>query len=115
MDQELFARFQKCAVEVLSVSDDQVTPDAKFGDDLDAELFLERHDELDEVEAVGIEVLGEAGLPGHLGLVDREHLDRALLEGVELCIITHSFLQWITVLASTFTCHCLVDLNRCTR
>ena len=45
MDQELFARFQKCAVEVLSVSEDQVTPDAKFGDDLDA-------DSLDLVELV---------------------------------------------------------------
>ena len=37
MDQELFARFSKCAVEVLSVSEDQVTPEARFGDDLDAE------------------------------------------------------------------------------
>ena len=45
MDQELFARFQKCAVEVLSVSEDQVKPDAKFGDDLDA-------DSLDLVELV---------------------------------------------------------------
>ncbi len=45
MDQELFARFKKCAVEVLSVSDDQVTEDAKFGDDLDA-------DSLDLVELV---------------------------------------------------------------
>ena len=45
MDQELFARFQKCAVEVLSVDEGQVTPDAKFGDDLDA-------DSLDLVELV---------------------------------------------------------------
>lgn len=45
MDQELFARFQKCAIEVLSVSADQVKPDAKFGDDLDA-------DSLDLVELV---------------------------------------------------------------
>jgi acyl carrier protein len=45
VDQELFARFKKCAVEVLSVSEDQVTPDAKFGDDLDA-------DSLDLVELV---------------------------------------------------------------
>ena len=28
MDQELFGRFKKCAVEVLSVSEDQVVPDA---------------------------------------------------------------------------------------
>ncbi len=45
MDQELFARFRKCAVEVLSVSEEQVTPEAKFGDDLDA-------DSLDLVELV---------------------------------------------------------------
>jgi len=45
VDQELFARFSKCAVEVLSVSEDQVTPEARFGDDLDA-------DSLDLVELV---------------------------------------------------------------
>jgi 3-oxoacyl-[acyl-carrier-protein] synthase II len=45
VDQELFARFRKCAVEVLSVEEDQVVPDAKFGDDLDA-------DSLDLVELV---------------------------------------------------------------
>ena len=45
MDQDLFARFRKCAVEVLSVSEDQVVPEAKFGDDLDA-------DSLDLVELV---------------------------------------------------------------
>jgi acyl carrier protein len=44
-DQELLARFRKCVVEVLSVSEDQVTLDAKFGDDLDA-------DSLDLVELV---------------------------------------------------------------
>ncbi len=45
MDQELFARFQKCAVDVLSVDVDKVTPDASFADDLDA-------DSLDLVELV---------------------------------------------------------------
>ena len=45
MNQELFARFKKCAVDVLSVSDDQVVPDARFADDLDA-------DSLDLVELV---------------------------------------------------------------
>lgn len=45
MDQELFARFRKCAVEVLSVSEDKVVPEASFGDDLDA-------DSLDLVELV---------------------------------------------------------------
>ncbi|MFM8267471.1 MAG: acyl carrier protein [Ilumatobacteraceae bacterium] len=45
MDQELFARFRKCAVEVLSVPEDKVVPEATFGDDLDA-------DSLDLVELV---------------------------------------------------------------
>jgi acyl carrier protein len=45
VDQELFGRFRKCVVEVLSVSEDQVTMEAKFGDDLDA-------DSLDLVELV---------------------------------------------------------------
>ena len=45
MDQELFARFQKCAVDVLSVDVDKITPDASFADDLDA-------DSLDLVELV---------------------------------------------------------------
>jgi acyl carrier protein len=45
VDQDQFARFRKCAVEVLSVSEEQVTLDAKFGEDLDA-------DSLDLVELV---------------------------------------------------------------
>jgi acyl carrier protein len=45
VDKEQFARFQKCVVEVLSVSEEQVTLDAKFGEDLDA-------DSLDLVELV---------------------------------------------------------------
>jgi len=70
VDQELFARFRKCAVEVLSVSDDQVTPDAKFGDDLDAdsldlvELVMALEEEFDvevpEEELEGIETVGQA-------------------------------------------------------
>ena len=45
MDQELFARFVKCAVDVLSVEADKVVPTASFGDDLEA-------DSLDLVELV---------------------------------------------------------------
>jgi len=70
VDQELFARFRKCAVEVLSVSDEQVTPDAKFGDDLDAdsldlvELVMALEEEFDvevpEEELEGIETVGQA-------------------------------------------------------
>jgi acyl carrier protein len=42
---EIFDRFKKCAVEVLSVDGDQVVLDASFADDLDA-------DSLDLVELV---------------------------------------------------------------
>ena len=45
MNEELFARFRKCAVEVLSVEESAVVPEANFGDDLDA-------DSLDLVELV---------------------------------------------------------------
>jgi len=70
VDQELFARFRKCAVEVLSVSEEQVVPDAKFGDDLDAdsldlvELVMALEEEfdvtVDESELEGIETVGQA-------------------------------------------------------
>ena len=70
MDQEQFARFRKCAVEVLSVSEDQVVPEAKFGDDLDAdsldlvELVMALEEEfdvtVDEDELDGIETVGQA-------------------------------------------------------
>lgn len=45
MSQELFDRFVKCAVDTLSVDASQVTRDASFADDLDA-------DSLDVVELV---------------------------------------------------------------
>ncbi|MBH01619.1 MAG: acyl carrier protein [Acidimicrobiaceae bacterium] len=45
MSDDNFARFQKCAVEVLSVDATQVIPEANFADDLDA-------DSLDLVELV---------------------------------------------------------------
>jgi acyl carrier protein len=45
MDEALFARFRKCAVDVLSVDEAAVVPEAKFADDLDA-------DSLDLVELV---------------------------------------------------------------
>ena len=70
MDQELFARFKKCAVEVLSVAEDQVTPDAKFGDDLDAdsldlvELVMALEEEfgieVPEEDLEGVETVGQA-------------------------------------------------------
>lgn len=45
MADDTFETFKKCAVEVLQVSPEQVTLEARFGDDLDA-------DSLDLVELV---------------------------------------------------------------
>ena len=70
MDEELFARFRNCAVEVLSVDADKVVPEAKFGDDLDAdsldlvELVMALEEEfgieVPEEELEGIETVGQA-------------------------------------------------------
>ncbi|QQS24592.1 MAG: acyl carrier protein [Actinomycetota bacterium] len=70
MNEELFARFRDCAVEVLSVDPAQVTPDARFGDDLDAdsldlvELVMALEEEfgveVPEEELEGIETVGQA-------------------------------------------------------
>jgi len=45
VDEELFGRFRKCAVDVLSVPEDKVVPEARFAEDLEA-------DSLDLVELV---------------------------------------------------------------
>jgi acyl carrier protein len=70
MDQELFARFKKCAVDVLSVDADAVVPEAKFADDLDAdsldlvELVMALEEEFDvevpEEDLEGISTVGQA-------------------------------------------------------
>jgi acyl carrier protein len=70
MSDELFTRFQKCAVEVLSVDASQVTKEANFADDLDAdsldlvELVMALEEEFDvsveEEELEGIETIGAA-------------------------------------------------------
>jgi acyl carrier protein len=70
VDQELFARFRKCAVEVLSVDEDKVVPEAKFGDDLDAdsldlvELVMALEEEfgveVPEEDLEGVETVGQA-------------------------------------------------------
>ncbi len=44
------------------------------------ELLLERHDQLDGVEAVGAQIVDKAGIFGHLGFVDAEMLDDDLLD-----------------------------------
>src|SRR6476469_3309462 len=70
VDQELFARFRACAVEVLSVPEEKVTPEARFGDDLDAdsldlvELVMALEEEfgveVPEEELEGVETVGQA-------------------------------------------------------
>jgi acyl carrier protein len=67
---ELFARFKKCAVEVLSVDESAVVKEAKFGDDLDAdsldlvELVMALEEEfgveVPEEELEGVETVGQA-------------------------------------------------------
>ena len=70
MNDDVFARFRKCAVEVLSVEEGAVVPDAKFGDDLDAdsldlvELVMALEEEFDiavpEDELEGVETVQNA-------------------------------------------------------
>ena len=70
MDDQLFARFRKCAVEVLAVEESKIVPEAKFGDDLDAdsldlvELVMGLEEEfqvsVDEEELEGVETVGQA-------------------------------------------------------
>jgi acyl carrier protein len=70
MNDELFARFRKCAVEVLSVDESKVVPEARFGDDLDAdsldlvELVMSLEEEfgveVPEDDLEGIETVGQA-------------------------------------------------------
>ena len=70
MSDENFARFTKCAVEVLSVDAGQVTREASFTDDLDAdsldlvELIMALEEEfgvtVEEEELEGITTIGGA-------------------------------------------------------
>jgi acyl carrier protein len=70
VDEALFARFRKCAVEVLSVPEDKIVPEARFGEDLDAdsldlvELVMALEEEfgvaVPEDELEGIKTVGQA-------------------------------------------------------
>jgi acyl carrier protein len=70
VDEALFARFRKCAVDVLSVDEAKVVPDAKFAEDLDAdsldlvELVMALEEEfgvsVPEEELEGIGTVGQA-------------------------------------------------------
>ena len=70
MDQELFARFTKCAVDTLSVDESKVVPEARFKEDLDAdsldlvEMIMALEEEfgieVPEEEVESIKTVGEA-------------------------------------------------------
>jgi acyl carrier protein len=70
VSEDTYERFKAIAVEVLSVDADKVKPDAKFGDDLDAdsldlvELVMALEEEfditVDEEELEGIETVEQA-------------------------------------------------------
>jgi len=70
MADDVFETFKKCTVEVLQVQPDQVTTEARFGDDLDAdsldlvELVMALEEAFDievpEEELEGIETVGQA-------------------------------------------------------
>ena len=67
---EAFEKFKTCAVDVLQVPAEKVTPDARFGDDLDADsldlvelvMALEESFDItvDESELEGIETVEQA-------------------------------------------------------
>ncbi|MEY2592161.1 MAG: acyl carrier protein [Acidimicrobiaceae bacterium] len=70
MADDTFETFKKCAVEVLQVTPEQVTMEAKFGEDLDAdsldlvELVMALEEAFDievpEEELEGITTIGQA-------------------------------------------------------
>lgn len=67
---EAFDKFKQCAVDVLQVPEDKVTPEATFANDLDAdsldlvELVMALEEEfginVDESELEGVETVGQA-------------------------------------------------------
>jgi acyl carrier protein len=67
---EAFDQFKQCAVEVLQVAPDKVTPQASFAEDLDADsldlvelvMALEEKFDItvDESELEGVETVGQA-------------------------------------------------------
>jgi|GEM_PF-6390445 len=56
--------------------------------DFDTEFFFERHDQLDDVERIGTQIIDEAGVFGDLVRLDAEVFDNDLLNAV--CGIAHS-------------------------
>ena len=70
MADDAFETFKRCAVDVLQVAPEQVTPEAKFADDLDAdsldlvEFVMALEEEFDinveEQELEGVDTIGQA-------------------------------------------------------
>jgi acyl carrier protein len=70
MADDTFEKFKQCAVEVLQVDPEQVTTEARFGDDLDAdsldlvELVMALEETFDievpEEDLEGVETVGQA-------------------------------------------------------
>ena len=70
MGDAMFEKFKSCAVEVLQVPEEKLVPEARFGDDLDADsldlvelvMALEEIFDItvDESELEGIETVGQA-------------------------------------------------------
>ena len=69
-DSDTFDKFKECAVEVLHVAPEKVTPEASFADDLDAdsldlvELVMALEEQfgitVDESELEGVSTVGQA-------------------------------------------------------
>ncbi len=69
-DDATFEKFRACAVEVLQVPAEKIVPEARFGDDLDAdsldlvELVMALEESFDvtveETELQGVETVGQA-------------------------------------------------------
>src|SRR6185437_10808092 len=68
--------------------------------DFAPEFFLERHDQLDRVEAVGTQIVDKAGVLSHLGIVDAKVLDDDLLD--PLGDVAHPFSSSVCWLSSRF-------------
>ena len=68
--------------EILVVDDDSPDRTWEVARNLAAELFFERHHELDRIEAVGAQIVDELRVLGNLFFVNAEVLDDNLLHAI---------------------------------
>ena len=67
---------------------DRLDPFHLFLGDVDVPFLLEGEHGLDEVERIGVQILGEASVGDDLGLVDRELLGKDLTDQrLDLCLV----------------------------